>query len=296
MYFYIWLPMNQLVDSRRAAFVALLVAGILMIPLSSAPVFADTPPWAGNPHIPGVGVIGVVDTTNGTDCDIRTATASDTKGGVYVKFVVPSTISTVQNSGHPENGVNIHAAFYGEDGLYREVGMYYGNWRAQSGIGYNPNVFQYAYGVADANGGLLRGVLNLPVVAGHTVELYFIYLNSAGQWQVWYDDLNDGLGVQAINVGSPGVRVKSDYSVFIEALTQGPNSNSQALGLVEVMNVQAATKIVGDGVSLSTWADGFVASNCSPANGSYGVTNLTPAAHFKLGYGGTQKTNGFQLW
>lgn len=287
--------MRQATDSVRMVLVVLLAAGAI-VPSFSAAAFADRPPWSGNPHNPGMGLIGVVDTTNGTDCNWTTSTASDTKGGVSFRMKVPSTISTIQNSGQPSKGVNIHASFAGEDGFYREVGLYYGSWTAQSGIGYDPNKFQFAYGIGDSQGGKLRGVLNLPVVAGHTVELSFIYLNSAGQWQVWYDDLNDGTGVQAINVGGSGIRVKSDYAIFVESNTIGPNSNTQALGLVEIMNVQSAIKIVGDGVSMSTWADGFVVSNCAVSNQSYGVDNLTPAGHFKFGYGGTQKTNGFQLW
>ncbi|MGH9993503.1 MAG: hypothetical protein ACREBU_02195 [Nitrososphaera sp.] len=284
---------SKIFSTFALVLMAILSTNVALISFTSNAAFADRPLWAGrNPHEPGLGVIGMADTTNGTDCDTRTSTASSTKAGTYIKFKVPSTISTVQNSGQPQNGVNIHSSFFGDDGKYREIGLYYGTWTAASGSGYDKNKFQFAYGV----GSQITKVINLPVVAGHAVELWFVYFDSQSQWSILYDDLNDGIGIQLVNIGSANVKVKSDYHAFMEVNTIGPNSNSDALGLVEFVSIQKATKIAGDGVSLSNWADGFVVSACSPNNGNYGVTYLNSPGKLKLGKGGAENDNGHQFW
>jgi hypothetical protein len=279
---------------RNTILVALLVAGIFMVPFFSAPAFADRIPDQ-NPRKPGTGLVQVVElqsTTTAPFCGSAPPIDSS-KGGLDVRFTVPSTITTIKNSGNPANAINFHIAFSGTDGNYYEAGMYYGSWTVAGGINYDPNNFQFAWG----KGGQLIGVSTIPVVAGHDVEVSLVYLNSAGQWQAWVNDRTTG-ALQATNMGGNGANIQSDLFAVVESNTQGPNSNSQALGLVSVTSLFKATKVPGDGVNFSNWSHGYVAKNCSwqPNNADYGVTYLSSPGNFQIGYNGATKTNGAQLW
>jgi hypothetical protein len=272
----------------RAGFGLLLVAGMLVVPFYSIPASA---------LIPGQMTIGLADHEDTVDdCDPVTSTASSTKGGVSFTFIVPSTVSDVEASNNPEEAVNIHASFWGEDGNYYEVGMYYGDWTADGASGYDPDEFQFAYGVD----GELQKALNLPVVEGHEVELSFVYLNSQGQWVVFYDDLDDGTSIQSVNAGHANVDVKSDYTLFIETNSAFPHDNSETFGLVEVTDVEKATRIPNDGVSFSNWSAGFLLGDDCAAIGTedFGVTYLGSVGHFEIGFGGdvTGEDHGHQFW
>jgi hypothetical protein len=246
----------------------------------------------GNPHNPGTGMVEISElSTTPPACD-PTQPVSDTKGGVSFKFKAPSTITTILNNNNPNNAVNLHASFVGSDGLYYEAGMYYGVWTHTSGSGYDQTKFQFAWG----RGATLRGVSSIAVVPSHTYVVSLIYLNSAGQWQLWVSDETTGITLTN-NVGSSTVKVASDYLMGIESNGAGPNTNVQTLGLVEVFNLQTATRVPNDGVNLTMFVDGYVNKLCTGiGNGSYGVTNLSPDGHFKIGYNGTTKTNGAHLW
>jgi hypothetical protein len=49
-------------------------------------------------------------------------------------------------------------------------------------------------------------------------------------------------------------------------------------------------------VELSIWPNGYLVTNCSPANGSYGVTYTGVAGNFKIGYRGETTNNGYRFW
>jgi hypothetical protein len=148
------------------------------------PVFADRI-TDQNPRKPGSGVVGMAELQSSQTTCANTQPSDSTKGGIDIDFVVPSTITNVKNSSNPSNAVNFHVAFFGSDSNYYEVGVYYGNWVVGQGVsGYNPNNFQFAYGV----GGQLKGISTVPVVAGHEVELTLMYSSSAGEWQAWVND------------------------------------------------------------------------------------------------------------
>lgn len=245
-----------------------------------------------NPHRPGAGLVAISElSTTPPSCNVAQP-VSNTKGGVSFKFIAPSSITTILSNNQPSSAVNLHAAFVGNDGLYYEAGLYYGTWTTAGGSGYDPTKFQFAWG----RGATLRGVSTVPVVVGHTYTVSMIYLNSAGQWQMWVSDDTAGTTV-VTNMGSSTTKVASDYLFGIESNGAGPTTNTQTFGLVEVLNLQTATRVTGDGVTFQMFVDGFVNKNCTGiGNGSYGVTYLGPAGHFKIGYNGATKTNGAQLW
>ncbi|HXG07823.1 MAG TPA: hypothetical protein VNI77_10925, partial [Nitrososphaera sp.] len=258
---------------RNVVAVALLVAGILTIPFYSAPADAKKPEFGGKKE-PGVGLVGVVEkvtTTQGTLCD-ASLPASSSKGGLSFRFIVPSTISTVLNNNDPNKGVNVHIAFVGSDGKYFEAGMYYGDFTAAAGSGYDKTKFQFAYGAS--NPGKIKGVSTIPVVAGHDMRISIFYFNSQGHWAVIFEDITTGtIDQQVATTDDPNVA--SDLLMFMETNTAGANTNSDALGLVTVKELKKGTKIEGDGVSVSNFADGFVTKNCAwPQVTNYGVTYL----------------------
>jgi len=274
--------------------VAAAMFGMLCIPFFNNPAAADNPSDIKNPRRPGYGLVVVSElqtTSQGSLCD-PSLPPSSTKGGLNFRFIVPSTITTIKNSNSPQNGVNLHIAFKGSDGNYYEAGMYYGSWTAANGIGYNPNNFQLAWG----QGGLLRGVSTIPVVAGHEVEISLIYLNSAGNWQAWFSDRTTG-SLQAMVMGYGTVTVASDLLQAFEANTNGPNANTNALGLVSVKNLSKATRVTGDGVTFSDFTHGYVVKNCPVLQtNNYGVTYNGAPGVYQIGLNGATKTNGAQLW
>lgn len=260
------------------------------------------PPWAENPRNAGMGIVGVsMLPASSRDCNIELPAADPDNAGESVTFKVPPGVADIVGAGEPNMPANYHIAFEGDDGLYYEVGIYYGDWsRDSSAIGYNATRFQVAWGV----GGVLRGISNIAVVAGHTLELSILYgQDSTRQWQVWMDDLDDSKPVQVVDMGHPSMKVKSDYFTFVEAGSFAPNTNTQRLGLVEVLNIQHATaKAGGDDNNdnnkgtLSTWTGGYLLTDCSPANSGYGVTYLGGTGKFKIGYEGEATKNGYRLW
>ncbi|WP_158435032.1 hypothetical protein [Nitrososphaera viennensis] len=211
---------------------------------------------------------------------------------VLCRRIIYSTISTIQSSGNSSNGVNIHVAFVGNDANYYEAGMYYGSFTSGGGSGYNPNVFQFAWG----KGGQILGVSSITPVAGHQVEISLIYISSASRWEAWFNDKNTGQ-LQTMAIGSSSVSVASDTFIFAESNGFGPNSNTQTLGLVTVQTLLKATRVAGDGVTFSNWDDAYVNKNCvGTNNASYGVTYLGTPGNFQIGYNGATKSNGAQIW
>ncbi len=264
------------------------------------------PHWAENPRDAGMGIVGVsMLPASSRDCNIELPAADPNNEGESVTFKVPPGVADIVSAGEPNMPANYHIAFEGDDGMYYEVGIYYGDWSRDSGMGYNATKFQIAWGV----GGVLRGVSSIPVIAGHTLELSILYgQNSTRQWQVWMDDLDDSRPVQVVDIGHASMKVKSDYFTFVEAGSFAPNTNTQRLGLVEVLNIQRATRAGGydynnngddgnnDKVNLSTWTGGYLLTDCSPANSSYGVTYMGGSGKFKIGYEGDTTMNGLKLW
>nr|WP_294806662.1 hypothetical protein [uncultured Nitrososphaera sp.] len=251
-------------------------------------------PLLGNPHNAGMGIVGMsMLSTSYSNCNIELPAASPDKWGESVTFKVPPGVADVVRAGEPDKPANYHIAFEGDDGLYYEVGIYYGDWSRDSGIGYNATRFQMAWGI----GGILRGTSSAPVVAGHTLELSILY-GPDKKWQVRMDDLDDSRPAQTVDIGRPSMKVKSDYFTFVEAGSFAPNTNTQRLGLVEVLNIQYATKAAGSDskVELSAWTGGYLLMNCSPANSNYGVTYLGSTGRFKIGYEGATTKNGHQFW
>ncbi|MEO9363171.1 MAG: hypothetical protein ABI348_04645 [Nitrososphaera sp.] len=249
-------------------------------------------PLLGNPHNAGMGIVGMsMLSTSYNNCNIELPAASADKWGESVTFKVPPGVADVVRAGEPDKPANYHIAFEGDDGLYYEVGIYYGDWSRDSGIGYNATRFQMAWGI----GGILRGTSSVPVVAGHTLELSILY-GPDKKWQVQMDDLDDSRPAQAAGIGHPSMKVKSDYFTFVEAGSFAPNTNTQRLGMVEVLNIQQATKGSGDKAELSAWTGGYLLMDCSPANSSYGVTYLGSTGKFKIGYEGATTKNGHQFW
>jgi hypothetical protein len=274
--------------------------------------FADPPPWTRNPHNAGMGIVGMsVLAATSPNCDLELSTPDSNKAGESVMFKVPSGVNEVVKAGETNKPANYHIAFEGDDNLYYEVGIYYGDWSRDPGIGYNATKFQIAWGI----GGILRGVSSIPVVAGHTLELSILYSqNATGQWQVRMDDLDDKLrSAQIVDIGHSSMKVKSDYFTFVEAGSFAPNTNTQRLGLIEVLDIRQATRTLsndneasgngsggssssGDKISLTTWTNGYLLMDCSPANNSYGVTYLGNAGKFEIGYGGATTKSGHQFW
>lgn len=257
------------------------------------------PPWAENPRDAGMGIVGVSMLPGSSrDCSIELPAADPNNEGESVTFKVPPGVADIVSAGEPNMPANYHIAFEGDDGMYYEAGIYYGDWSRDSNMGYNATKFQIAWGV----GGVLRGVSSIPVVAGHTLELSILYgQDSTRQWQVWMDDLDDSRPVQVVDIGHASMKVKSDYFTFVEAGSFAPNTNTQRLGLVEVLNILYATRAGGDDddnnkTNLSTWTGGYLLTDCSPANSSYGVTYMGGSGKFKIGYEGDTTKNGLKLW
>jgi hypothetical protein len=289
-------------------FFAVLASSALMIAGGGIPLnfnsssnsnraFADIPPWARNPHSAGMGIVGMSSLQAASpNCDLELPAPDPNKEGESVLFKVPPGVADIVSAGETNKPANYHIAFEGDDNLYYEVGIYYGDWSRDSGAGYNATKFQIAWGI----GGILKGVSDIPVVAGHTLELSIVHNNQNGtkQWQVWMHDLDDGSKpAQIVNIGRPSMKVKTDYFMFVEAGTFAPNTNTERLGMVEVLNIQQAISAPDDGkVHLSTWASGYLLANCSPVNNSYGITYLGSAGNFKIGYGGATTKNGYQFW
>jgi hypothetical protein len=267
---------------------------------SSALAYPLLPPWAQNPRNAGMGIVGMsMLSATSHNCNIELPAENPDNGGESVRFKIPQGVADIVSAGEPDKPANFHIAFEGDDGLYYEVGIYYGDWSRDSDIGYNATKFQVAWGI----GGILRGVSNVPVIAGHTLELSILYgQSSTRQWQVWMDDLDDSKPVQVVNIGHPSMKVKSDYLTFVEAGSFAPNTNTQRLGLVEVLNIQHATRASNDDNSnnnkmdLSTWTSGYLLTDCSPVNSSYGVTYLGSTGKFKIGYEGETTKNGHKFW
>jgi hypothetical protein len=242
-----------------------------------------------------MGIVGMsMLSTSYRNCNIELPAASPDKWGESVTFKVPPGVADVVSAGEPDKPANYHIAFEGDDGLYYEVGMYYGDWSRDPGIGYNATRFQMAWGI----GGILRGTSSVPVVAGHTLELSILYDGQDKRWQASMDDLDDdSRPAQVVDIGHSSMKVKSDYFTFVEAGSFAPNTNTKRLGLVEVLNIQHATKATGgDKVELSAWTGAYLLMNCSPANSSYGVTYLDSAGKFRIGYEGATTKNGHQFW
>lgn len=289
--------------SRIIAAVIVMLAALLLN-FSGNSALAYPPIWVENPRNAGMGIVGVsMLSTTPHNCNIELPSANPNKGGESVTFKVPPGVADIVSAGEPNMPANYHIAFEGDDGLYYEVGIYYGDWSRDSDIGYNATKFQVAWGV----GGILRGISGIPVVAGHTLELSILYDQSGTkQWQVWMDDLDDSKPVQIVNIGHSSMNVKSDYFTFVEAGSFAPNTNTQRLGLVEVLDIQHATRAGSDDdddgnnnnninkAGLSTWTNGYLLMDCSPANSSYGVTYLGSTGKFKIGYEGETTKNGHQ--
>ncbi len=262
---------------------------------SSNRAFADIPPWARNPHSAGMGIVGMSQLPAASpNCDLELPTADPNKKGESVVFKVPPGVADIISAGESNKPANYHIAFEGDDNMYYEVGIYYGDWSRDPSAGYNATKFQIAWGI----GGILRGVSNIPVVAGHTLELSIMYNQSkTKQWQVYMDDLDDSRSAQIVNIGRSSMKVNTDYFMFVEAGSFTPNTNTERLGLVDILNIQQAIGSPADGKAhLSTWTGGYLLANCSPANNNYGITYLGSAGKFQIGYGGTTTKNGYQFW
>ena len=288
---------------RRSEGIAYKIIIIVTLALLAASAGSDSlkafayplvPSWAVNPRNAGMGIVGMsMLQATSHDCNIELPTTNPDNGGESVKFKVPPGVAEIVRASEPSKPVNYHIAFEGDDGQYYEVGIYYGDWSRDSDIGYNATKFQIAWGV----GGVLRGTSSFPVVSGHTLELSILYgQNSIRQWQVWMDDLDDSKPAQIVNIGHQSMKVRSDYLTFVEAGSFAPNTNTQRLGLVNVLSIQHAVTINDGKISLKPWTNGYLLSDCSPVNNSYGVTYLGSGGKFKIGYEGATTKNGHQFW
>jgi hypothetical protein len=277
-----------------------LVSALILVAVYSLPAItsvsntnAEAASDNANPRKhPGSGVATVVGLESTTEnCDIDQP-ASSTKGGLYVKFRVPSTITTIENSGQPEDGVNIHVAFKGSSGNYYEAGIIYGDWSPS--VPHDEEEFTFYWGRSQA--GAISGVSTLDVVAGHDVEIYLWYQSSTSKWIVWFKDVTTG-ATTTHTIATTTEKVASDYLLNIETNTLGPNDNSEALGEVQFKALQKATKIPNDGVSYSNWVDAFFTNECSGfSDGNYGVDTPSGVGNFRMGYLADHRNNGYQLW
>lgn len=273
----------------------LLAGTFTAVPFLSSAAFADRPFWTGNPHNPGNGNSVVVMTEDTPDTCDPSQTPSSTKGGLSVRFIVPSTITDIENSGEPHKGVNTHVAFIGDEDNYYEAGIIYGDtWTEDPNLpNYDREEFHFYWG----QGGEISGVsTTLPVVAGHDVRVSLLYLESQGEWQAWFEDITSD-GLEAHDIDANTELVASDYALAVETNGVGPNDNSELLGEVQIKDLEYATRISGDGVSLSNWPDAFF-TTCfgSFLNGDYGVDDNTATGVFRMGYGADHTNNGYQLW
>jgi hypothetical protein len=134
---------------------------------------------------------------------------------------------------------------------------------------------------------------------GHDVEVSLLYFNSQGNWQAWFNDRTTNQ-LSTMVIGSGTVTVASDLLQPLEVNTQGPNANSQTLGLVTITSISKATRVPGDGVQLGPFSHGYVVKNCGTFGGgdnsSYGATYLGSPGNYKIGYNAATRTNGAQLW
>lgn len=244
---------------------------------------------------PGYGAVNMVMNVATTSGCNYAETADSTKGGVDLRFTVPSTLGSIESRGVTSDGVNIHTAFRvnNAQNTYYEIGLIYGDWVTAPGLTYDHSHFKFYWGV----GGQVSGIANLPVVAGHDVELSMIYLNSAGQWQAWFYDRTTGTLVTYV-AATNNYSINSDYINSVESSTAVINQNVQTLGLVHVISLNQATKVPGDGVNVSTFTHGYLDKSCSGiSNSSYGITYSGTPGDYQIGYNGSTKSpSGHQFW
>lgn len=236
------------------------------------------------------GIVSIVELASSwPNCNLAQP-ASSTKGGVSVRFIVPSTITTIENSGNPSDGVNIHVSFISSANKYFEAGIIYGEWSPS--IPHDEEEFTFYWG----RGGQISGVSTLPVVAGHDVRVSLWYQSSTQKWIVWFEDLTSGSSTTH-NIVTSTEKVASDYVLNIETNGAGASPHSAALGKVQVKDLEKATKIPNDGVSWANWVDAFFTTKCNAFNdGNYGVDTRTAVGVFKMGYLAAHRNNGYQIW